>query len=176
MVKCIFSCFQCVWIENQGFQLHQGYRCNCKQGYEYPWKEANEYFYTGDLIEDSRLRYVANRTNRYERLKCRMSSATHASGLLSTVVLSLIVALWLKWFVPNLDSLWKDYMYFYLDSYLHMFCKLFYMHVWFIWQKNNYAMIYLYEMCMRSNSLRSHERYLRILLIFSYLYITHSKF
>ena len=37
-------------------------------------------------------------------------------------------------------------------------------------------MIYLYEMCMRSNSLCSHEWYLRILLIFSYLYITHSKF
>ena len=114
MVKCIFSCFQCVWIENQGFQLHQGYRCNCKQGYEYPWKEANEYFYTGDLIEDSRLRYVANRTNRYERLKCRMSSATHANGLLSTVVLSLLMALWLKWFVPDLNCLWKDYFYAFL--------------------------------------------------------------
>lgn len=83
-----------MWIENQGFQLHQGYRCNCKQGYEYPWKGTNEYFYTGDGIEESRLRHAENKTNRYDRLKCRMSAATQpVSAPLLTLAISLLAAI-----------------------------------------------------------------------------------
>ena len=78
-------------IENRGFRLHHGYRCNCKQGYEYPWKQTLEYFYTGDLIEDARLRFVNNRTNRYKRMSCRMSSAPLASATLLTVLLSTLL-------------------------------------------------------------------------------------
>jgi len=94
--RCDYESTYCVPIENQGFQLHQGYRCNCKQGYEYPWKGANEYFYTGDLIEESRLRYLDNRTNRFDRLKCRMSSATQTSSMLLTVSLSIFFAFLMK--------------------------------------------------------------------------------
>jgi len=77
----MWSLFQCSHIENQGFQLHQGYRCDCKQGYEFPW-ETSEYFYTGDTINLERGYYTAERINRYERLTCRMSDAIrHVSSL-----------------------------------------------------------------------------------------------
>ena len=57
-----FSLMQCVPILGRGFETG-GYKCECKQGYEYPFEDPITYF-DGQLVEAEFLSLVENRETR----------------------------------------------------------------------------------------------------------------
>ena len=58
----------------RGFETG-GYKCECKQGYEYPFEDPITY-YDGQLVEAEFINMVNDRETRFDMLKCRLASAT----------------------------------------------------------------------------------------------------
>lgn len=61
-------------ILGRGFDTG-GYKCECLQGYEYPFEDAITYF-DGQLVESEFLNLVANQATRYDMYKCRLAGAS----------------------------------------------------------------------------------------------------
>ena len=59
MAKQSIVCFQCVPILGRGFETG-GYKCECKQGYEYPFEDPITYF-DGQLMEAEFVNMVKDR-------------------------------------------------------------------------------------------------------------------
>jgi len=72
--KCDDKTSYCVPILGRGFETG-GYKCECKQGYEYPFEDPITY-YDGQLVEAEFINMVNDRETRYDMLKCRLASAT----------------------------------------------------------------------------------------------------
>ena len=79
-IKLIF--LQCVPILGRGFDAG-GYKCDCKQGYEFPLEQKITYF-DGQLVEGEFENLVQNKETRFDMYKCRIAGA-------STVQLSSLV-------------------------------------------------------------------------------------
>ena len=60
-LKILFS-LQCVPILGRGFATG-GYKCECKQGYEYPFEDPITY-YDGQLVEAEFISLVDNKETR----------------------------------------------------------------------------------------------------------------
>ena len=54
-----------------------GYKCECIQGYEYPFEDPITY-YDGQLLESEFWNVVNGTPSRYDMLKCRVATATTA--------------------------------------------------------------------------------------------------
>ena len=67
-----------------------GYKCECKQGYEYPFEDPITYF-DGQLLEAEFISMVKDRETRFDMLKCRLASATKHGLDLITVLVSIFV-------------------------------------------------------------------------------------
>ena len=71
-------------IHGRGFETG-GYKCDCKQGYEYPFEDPITY-YDGQLVEAEFINMVNDRETRFDMLKCRLASATQNSVSLITTL------------------------------------------------------------------------------------------
>ena len=88
MKFCTKAFFQCVPILGRGFETG-GYKCECKQGYEYPFEDPITY-YDGQLVEAEFINMVNDRETRFDMLKCRLASATQTSVSLVTTLGALL--------------------------------------------------------------------------------------
>ncbi|KAH3739738.1 hypothetical protein DPMN_046425 [Dreissena polymorpha] len=91
--KCDFASQYCVPLPGKGFE--QGaYKCECRQGYEYPFQDLS-WFFHGQTMEEEYSKKVQGNPNRYDTLKCRIAGA---SGLtVSWVLLLVALATRLLW-------------------------------------------------------------------------------
>jgi len=89
--KCDDKSSYCVPILGRGFETG-GYKCECKQGYEYPFEDPITYF-DGQLVEAEFLSMVKNRETRFDMLKCRLASATSIEAQVMTVLMSIFISL-----------------------------------------------------------------------------------
>ena len=98
----LFYLFQCVPIQGRGFETG-GYKCECKQGYEYPFEDPITYV-DGQFTESEFNNMVVGKPTRYDMLKCRLASATQNSISFS-VILAAILMLYLG--IPAIKRFWS---------------------------------------------------------------------
>ncbi|XP_032681371.1 uncharacterized protein LOC116848905 [Odontomachus brunneus] len=72
--KCHKKTSYCVPILGRGFEVG-GYKCECKQGYEYPFEDLITY-YDGQLVEAEFHNLVNDNATRYDMFKCRLAGAS----------------------------------------------------------------------------------------------------
>lgn len=80
-----FSFFQCVPILGRGFETG-GYKCECKQGFEYPFEDPITY-YDGQLVEAEFSNLVDNNETRFDMFKCRLAGASSIQASIWTILL-----------------------------------------------------------------------------------------
>uniref|UniRef100_A0A0A9W679 Putative G-protein coupled receptor 158 n=1 Tax=Lygus hesperus TaxID=30085 RepID=A0A0A9W679_LYGHE len=88
--KCDKSTSYCVPILGRGFESG-GYKCECLQGYEYPFEDLITY-YDGQLVEAEFLNLVVDNATRYDMFKCRIAGAAGTQGSIM-ILLSVLVIL-----------------------------------------------------------------------------------
>merc|ERR1711879_373016 len=66
--KCDDKSSYCVPIQGRGFETG-GYKCECKQGYEYPFEDPITYV-DGQFTESEFNNMVVGKPTRYDMLKC----------------------------------------------------------------------------------------------------------
>lgn len=64
-----------------------GYKCECLQGYEYPFEDLITY-YDGQLVEAEFENIVNDEKTRFDLYKCRLAGAGALHATIFTVVLS----------------------------------------------------------------------------------------
>ncbi|XP_034243708.1 uncharacterized protein LOC117646698 [Thrips palmi] len=72
--KCPRKSSYCVPILGRGFETG-GYKCQCLQGYEYPFEDEITY-YDGQLVEAEFSNIVNDKPSRYDMFKCRVAGAS----------------------------------------------------------------------------------------------------
>ncbi|KAG7213753.1 hypothetical protein KM043_002980 [Ampulex compressa] len=72
--KCDRKTSYCVPILGRGFETG-GYKCECKQGFEYPFEDLITY-YDGQLVEAEFSNIVNDQETRYDMFKCRLAGAS----------------------------------------------------------------------------------------------------
>merc|ERR1712141_436728 len=82
--KCDDKSSYCVPILGRGFETG-GYKCECKQGYEYPFEDPITY-YDGQLVEAEFINMVNDKETKFDMLKCRLASATQNSFSLAIML------------------------------------------------------------------------------------------
>lgn len=85
--KCDQKTSLCVPILGRGFETG-GYKCECLQGYEYPFEDQITY-YDGQLVEAEFSNLVDNNQTRFDMFRCRLAGASsiHANLLIVLVLL-----------------------------------------------------------------------------------------
>lgn len=90
--KCDRKTSYCVPILGRGFEIG-GYKCECLQGYEYPFEDLITY-YDGQLVESEFTNVVAEKPTRYDMFKCRLAGASNIQS--SFIVLTVMAfILWI---------------------------------------------------------------------------------
>ena len=113
----MFVCFQCEWLPSKKFEKGS-YKCNCKQGYEYPFND-NAWYFDGQTMEEEWRKKEEGDPNsrcasrllihslsdvtrsvlvtcvfvlrcRYDSLKCRIGAASFVNSSLTLLILSLL--------------------------------------------------------------------------------------
>ncbi|XP_014468491.1 PREDICTED: uncharacterized protein LOC106741225 [Dinoponera quadriceps] len=91
--KCDRKTSYCVPILGRGFNTG-GYKCECKQGFEYPFEDLFTY-YDGQLMESEFENLVVDKETRFDMLKCRLAGASSIQSswvlLLSVIMIFLPV-------------------------------------------------------------------------------------
>ncbi|KAH0946160.1 hypothetical protein HN011_002366 [Eciton burchellii] len=72
--KCDKKTSYCVPILGRGFETG-GYKCECKQGFEYPFEDLITY-YDGQLVEAEFNNIINDKETRYDMFKCRLAGAS----------------------------------------------------------------------------------------------------
>lgn len=83
MAELTFNLFQCVPIQGRGFE-NGGYKCECLQGYEYPFEDLITY-YDGQLVESEFQNIMNDKETRYDLFKCRLAGAAGIKGQLALI-------------------------------------------------------------------------------------------
>ncbi|XP_017757160.1 PREDICTED: uncharacterized protein LOC108548632 [Eufriesea mexicana] len=87
--KCDEKTSYCVPILGRGFETG-GYKCECKQGFEYPYEDQITY-YDGQLVEAEFNNLINDQKTRYDMFKCRLAVASSVQVnqllLLTSVIL-----------------------------------------------------------------------------------------
>lgn len=76
----------------RGFELG-GYKCECIQGYEYPFEDLITY-YDGQLVEAEFLNLVKDKETRYDMFKCRLAGASGIFANTPMLLITLFIALY----------------------------------------------------------------------------------
>lgn len=84
--------FQCVPILGRGFEAG-GYKCECLQGYEYPFEDLTTY-YDGQIVEAEFQNIILDKETRIDMFTCRLAGAAAVQS--SLVIIIAVVALVLK--------------------------------------------------------------------------------
>ncbi|VEN41487.1 unnamed protein product [Callosobruchus maculatus] len=87
--KCDEKTSYCVPILGRGYEVG-GYKCECKQGFEYPFEDPITY-YDGQLVEAEFSNLVDNNETRFDMFKCRLAGASSVQASLITVLLLVMV-------------------------------------------------------------------------------------
>lgn len=90
--KCDFRSQYCVPLPGKGFDIGS-YKCECRQGYEYPYKDLS-WFYHGQTMEEEYEKMTRGERNRYTTLKCRIAGAASVFaswGLITATTLLLLI-------------------------------------------------------------------------------------
>ncbi|KAI4503084.1 hypothetical protein M0802_002128 [Mischocyttarus mexicanus] len=88
--KCDKKTSYCVPILGRGFETG-GYKCECKQGFEYPFEDYITY-YDGQLVEAEFSNIVNDKETRYDMFKCRIAGASSIQASW-VIILSLLIAI-----------------------------------------------------------------------------------
>lgn len=80
---------QCVPILGRLFTTG-GYKCECLQGYEYPFEDLITY-YDGQLVEAEFENIVNDDKTRFDLYKCRLAGAAGLQATLITVLISALI-------------------------------------------------------------------------------------
>ncbi|XP_063705468.1 uncharacterized protein LOC134834659 [Culicoides brevitarsis] len=81
--KCDKKTSYCVPILGRGFDSG-GYKCECLQGYEYPFEDLITY-YDGQVVEAEFLNVVMDKPTKYDMYKCRLAGAASIRATLSVI-------------------------------------------------------------------------------------------
>jgi len=81
--KCDEKSSYCVPILGRGFGTG-GYKCECKQGYEYPFEDPIHYF-DGQRMDAEFLNLVQGKPNWFDMYKCRLAAASGLSSSLTVL-------------------------------------------------------------------------------------------
>ncbi|XP_037579060.1 LOW QUALITY PROTEIN: uncharacterized protein LOC119461757 [Dermacentor silvarum] len=87
--KCDRRSSRCVPILGRGFDSG-GYKCECLQGFEYPYNDPITYF-DGQIVEAEFEKVVEDNPSKYDTLKCRIAGAS--TVLSSAVLIAVSVAM-----------------------------------------------------------------------------------
>ncbi|ROT73464.1 hypothetical protein C7M84_008129 [Penaeus vannamei] len=82
--RCDRKSSYCVPIQGRGFDTG-GYKCECIQGFEYPFEDPITYF-DGQLVEAEYLNIIRDKKTRYDFLKCRVAGAAGIQSSFVTVL------------------------------------------------------------------------------------------
>lgn len=72
--KCDQRSSYCVPIQGRGYDTG-GYKCECIQGYEFPFEEEDFTYFDGQMMEDEFMHMLHNNKTRYDTFKCRIAGA-----------------------------------------------------------------------------------------------------
>lgn len=86
--------FQCVPILGRGFEAG-GYKCECLQGYEYPFEDPITY-YDGQIVEAEFQNIIADKETRIDMFKCRLAGAASIQSSLVILVTVLFLVFKLR--------------------------------------------------------------------------------
>ncbi|XP_022919951.1 uncharacterized protein [Onthophagus taurus] len=89
--KCDRKNSYCVPILGRGFSSG-GYKCECRQGYEFPYEQDVTYF-DGQLVEGEFENLVANKDTRYDLFKCRIAGASIVQINYVTMFVTLLIVM-----------------------------------------------------------------------------------
>jgi hypothetical protein len=93
--RCHYDTTYCEYIAGKKF-VRGNYKCNCKEGYEYPFNDRAWYFDGQMMEEEYRKKTVGDKNSRYDNLRCRISAASLVSvNWLTAVVVSLLSILFM---------------------------------------------------------------------------------
>ncbi|CAN7982859.1 unnamed protein product [Ixodes pacificus] len=87
--KCDRRSSRCVPILGRGFDSG-GYKCECLQGYEYPYNDPITYF-DGQIVEAEFEKVIEDNPSKYDTLKCRIAAASSVAA--SAALVALLVVL-----------------------------------------------------------------------------------
>lgn len=87
--KCDRRSSRCVPILGRGFDSG-GYKCECLQGFEYPYNDPITYF-DGQIVEAEFEKVVEDNPSKYDTLKCRIAGAS--TVLSSAMLIAVAVAM-----------------------------------------------------------------------------------
>ncbi|XP_012263569.2 uncharacterized protein LOC105690392 [Athalia rosae] len=95
--KCDKKTSYCVPLLGRGFETG-GYKCECKQGFEYPFEDLITY-YDGQLVEAEFNNIVNDQETRYDMFRCRLAGAAsvQSSWLLLLTLLGLFYRVHRRW-------------------------------------------------------------------------------
>lgn len=91
--RCDYESQFCVPLEGKRFN-RGGYKCECRQGFEYPFNDLAWYF-DGQTMEEEYRKQSIGEPNRYHTLKCRIGAAPSLTA--SLVLVLLMAALQVMW-------------------------------------------------------------------------------
>ena len=85
---------KCVLILGRGFSTG-GYKCECKQGYEYPFEDPIDYF-DGQRLDAEFVNLVEGKENWFDMYKCRLAAANGLSSSITVTIFIVLVCILLK--------------------------------------------------------------------------------
>ncbi|XP_003742432.1 uncharacterized protein LOC100897972 [Galendromus occidentalis] len=88
--KCERKSSRCVPILGRGFD-QGGYKCECLQGYEYPYNDPITYF-DGQIVEAEFEKLVEDRPSRFERMKCRLAGASVDTASIVVTIIGIVIS------------------------------------------------------------------------------------
>ena len=72
-----------------------GYKCECEQGYEYPFETPFNYF-DGQLLEAEFDNMVLDRATRFDMLRCRIAAAATVEGSVVVLIVLFLASIFLR--------------------------------------------------------------------------------
>ena len=97
--KCDRKSTRCVPILGRKFDSG-GYKCECQQGYEYPFNDPITYF-DGQILEAEYINMKEDKPSRFDTLKCRIAAATSIGVSPLLTLSSTLVILLTSLLVPS---------------------------------------------------------------------------
>lgn len=77
-----------------------GYKCECLQGYEYPFEDLITY-YDGQLVEAEFENIVNDEKTRFDLYKCRLAGASAIQATFITIIFSALILYVLSLYSTN---------------------------------------------------------------------------
>ncbi|XP_074642208.1 uncharacterized protein LOC141899673 [Tubulanus polymorphus] len=87
--KCDYESQVCMPLEALKYKLG-GYKCECRQNYEYPFNDERSWYFDGQAMEEEYRKMMAGENHRYHLYKCRLAGA--AAITVNTVLVSALLA------------------------------------------------------------------------------------